>query len=785
LLDKIDVDDLIKDFKVLNIENFIAYLKEVFRDLAERSDEKVKGINKVTFSKYYELPGLISERLFAVFDQNKNGFIDLPEFLEGMNMIFADSHEKMMKFIFNLYDFDKDGLICKEDVRVVLSYIPLNTKDKMSITKSKYEKEEFKDRVESQDELHILLQKCFGINEKLDYTMFTSVIEKISSDIYLFILIFLLERKPFSDKTLNQFEFSKMILSSTNVKVPSSTLLTSTSRLIASPNLLSKFSPSLTISKSPSLLKRTLESKAGASKDLLNKIANKAAESKNILSKYTSKKTDNPLESKMKIIEEIKELENGDKNVAVLRKNRNNLKNMEDFTKTNIQASEAKEHLDLEFTPAVKLSHKTNMKFVRVEEPKGDEEDDNSDEDIRNTKFESSIFKITHTRKLKKLWFKLIGKDIYYYKHKDDKAHKGMHNLSGVFVKEELKAKIDDSVYFCFSVIYPKKKRIYYIDNEDDYKNWIKYIKKVTGYSTLTDIYEVKEKLGNGKFGLVRLGIHKETKRKVAIKIMSKKEMNNQDLDLVKTEIEILKIGQHPNIIRLYDVFENLEFIYIIMEFCSGGDLFSYLEKRGFKLSEHKTASIIHKLATAVFYLHSYGIAHRDLKPENILMTDSSDDADIRLLDFGLSKLVGPNETCKEPFGTLSYVAPEILLEKPYTKAVDLWSIGVISYLMLSGFLPFDDESSEREIARQTIREPVRFPSQLWKYISSDAKKFVDNLLSKDPSKRMQIKEVLEHPWILKNTLGKVTEMRTSTNFKEKSYSMFKHYATVDDKILQ
>jgi serine/threonine protein kinase len=136
------------------------------------------------------------------------------------------------------------------------------------------------------------------------------------------------------------------------------------------------------------------------------------------------------------------------------------------------------------------------------------------------------------------------------------------------------------------------------------------------------------------------------------------------------------------------------------MEFCAGGDFFTYLEKRGFRLPEPKAALFVHKLATAVFYLHSYGIAHRDLKPENILMTDTTDEADMRLLDFGLSKIIGPEEFCKEPYGTLSYVAPEILLEKPYTKSVDLWSIGIITYLMLSGFLPFDDESSEREIAR-------------------------------------------------------------------------------------
>jgi serine/threonine protein kinase len=228
-----------------------------------------------------------------------------------------------------------------------------------------------------------------------------------------------------------------------------------------------------------------------------------------------------------------------------------------------------------------------------------------------------------------------------------------MHHLSGVFLKEERPIVYEGVSLYAFSVIYPKKTRVYYVDNENEYKEWIKSIRLSTGYSNLTDIYEVKQKIGNGKFGQVRLGVHKETQRKVAVKVMSKKEMKTLDLELVRTEIEILKICQHPNIIRLYDVFENEEYIYIIMEHCGGGDLFSYIEKRGFKVDEKRGAQLIHKLSTAMYYLHSYGIAHRDLKPENILMTDHSDTADLRLVDFGLSKIIGPNENCEEPFGTL------------------------------------------------------------------------------------------------------------------------------------
>lgn len=136
------------------------------------------------------------------------------------------------------------------------------------------------------------------------------------------------------------------------------------------------------------------------------------------------------------------------------------------------------------------------------------------------------------------------------------------------------------------------------------------------------------------------------------------------------------------------------------MEYCEGGDLFSYIEKRKFKLPEHKAASFVQKILTAVYYLHSFGIVHRDLKPENVMMTSQGEDSDIRILDFGLSKILGPNEVCTEPFGTLSYVAPEVLMEKPYNKLVDIWSIGIISYLLLTGCLPFDDEHSGKEVVR-------------------------------------------------------------------------------------
>ena len=268
----------------------------------------------------------------------------------------------------------------------------------------------------------------------------------------------------------------------------------------------------------------------------------------------------------------------------------------------------------------------------------------------------------------------------------------------------------------------------------------------------------------------MKLGINKQTKKKVAIKIMSKSDMNTEDLELVRTEIEILKICQHPNIIHLYEVFENEKYFYIIMEYCGGGDLFSYLEKRHFHIKEEQACRIIHKMLTALYYLHSYGIIHRDIKPENVLMTSNEDNADIKILDFGLGKILGPNECCTEPYGTLSYVAPEVLLEKSYNKQVDAWSLGVTAYLLIGGCLPFDHPKNDREIARQTINDPPPFKGNVWKRVSREGIDFVKKLLEKDPEKRMSIKEALEHQWIRK--FNKIGEKRNSSH----SYSSFEEY---------
>jgi hypothetical protein len=405
------------------------------------------------------------------------------------------------------------------------------------------------------------------------------------------------------------------------------------------------------------------------------------------------------------------------------------------------------------------------------------EREEEEEEDTEKIMFEGEMMRKAKENKLKKYYYKLFDKELRVYKNKTDENSKTMVNLVGVFLKMEPDEPLDKkNILYPFTLIFPNKERTFYLLSSSDREKWVSKIKIAIGYASLTDFYEVKDPIGKGKFGTVKLGIHKKTGKKVAIKVMKKKQMTLQDIELQKREIEILKICQHPSIIKLLDIFENQDYIYIVMEYLKGGDLFSYLEKRDFTITEAKARELTHSIATGLFYLHSFGIAHRDLKPENILMADESDEAQPKLVDFGLSKIVGPSEKCNDPFGTLSYVAPEVLLQKPYDKSVDLWSLGVIIYLLLSGTLPFDDDD-DREIARQTIHDEVDFSYHIWKKVGSEVKTMIKKLLEKDKSKRMTLEEVLQHPWILKKSKEGLLLQRKKSN-EITAAEQFKAYTT-------
>ena len=265
-----------------------------------------------------------------------------------------------------------------------------------------------------------------------------------------------------------------------------------------------------------------------------------------------------------------------------------------------------------------------------------------------------------------------------------------------------------------------------------------------------TDFYELKEVIGKGKFGVVNLGIHKKTQQQVAVKIINKDSIKTlEDKELVRIEIGILKLCHHPNVVRLLDHLENEDYIFIVMEYIEGGTLGQYFKKKNFNFSERQASSIMSQIASGVKYLHKYGIVHRDLKPDNIMITQQNDFGVIKIMDFGLSKIVSTQERMVDGYGTLSYVAPEVLLRTPYNKEVDIWSMGVILYYMLCGHLPFKG-NKEVIIAEKIVNDDLEFDDEEWEVRSKKVRELISACLKKEPEERITIDDFLNHPWFKK-----------------------------------
>jgi len=264
--------------------------------------------------------------------------------------------------------------------------------------------------------------------------------------------------------------------------------------------------------------------------------------------------------------------------------------------------------------------------------------------------------------------------------------------------------------------------------------------------SSIFDTYDIKDELGKGAFSIVKLAINKKTGEKVAVKIIDKTQCSAEsDAKRLKTEVEILKTVKHPHIVGLRDLFENPQNLYLVMELVTGGELFDKIVEKG-QYSEKEAAATIKKILSAVDYLHSINIAHRDLKPENLLLA-GDDDTNVLLSDFGLSKIISQDTMMETACGTPYYVAPEVLSAQGYDKEVDLWSIGVITYLLLCGFPPFYGETLP-EVFEQIMKADYEFPDPYWTDISKEAKDFISKLLVVDSKKRLTAKQAIEHPWI-------------------------------------
>uniref|UniRef100_A0A5B6YKX9 non-specific serine/threonine protein kinase n=1 Tax=Davidia involucrata TaxID=16924 RepID=A0A5B6YKX9_DAVIN len=264
----------------------------------------------------------------------------------------------------------------------------------------------------------------------------------------------------------------------------------------------------------------------------------------------------------------------------------------------------------------------------------------------------------------------------------------------------------------------------------------------------LRDHYVLDRKLGQGQFGTTYLCKEKSTGDQYACKSIPKRKLLcRDDYDDVWREIQIMHhLSEHPNVVRIKGTYEDNLFVHIVMELCAGGELFDRIIQKG-HYSERKAAQLIKTIVGVVEACHSLGVMHRDLKPENFLFDIPDEDAKLKATDFGLSVFYKPGQYLSDVVGSPYYVAPEVL-HKYYGPEVDVWSSGVILYILLSGVPPFWAET-DSGIFRQILEGNLDFESEPWPHISESAKDLIQKMLDRSPKKRISAHEVLCHPWIV------------------------------------
>eukprot|EP00540_Astrosyne_radiata_P017977 CAMPEP_0116844664 /NCGR_PEP_ID=MMETSP0418-20121206/12823_1 /TAXON_ID=1158023 /ORGANISM="Astrosyne radiata, Strain 13vi08-1A" /LENGTH=343 /DNA_ID=CAMNT_0004475661 /DNA_START=537 /DNA_END=1568 /DNA_ORIENTATION=+ len=290
---------------------------------------------------------------------------------------------------------------------------------------------------------------------------------------------------------------------------------------------------------------------------------------------------------------------------------------------------------------------------------------------------------------------------------------------------------------------------------------------------SFTELYKLGKQLGEGAFSVVKDGQHKQSNENFAIKIVTKAKLTQEDEEALKDEIGVLRELQHQHIIRLYDVFDEPQYYYLVTEKMSGGELFDRIVQKSY-YNEKEARDVCKILFEAMRYCHSKRVAHRDLKPENLLLFSEHNDSDIKIADFGFAKKVLEPNTLTTQCGTPGYVAPEILEGVPYDTKADMWSLGVIVYILLGGYPPFI-EQNQRDLFRKIRKGQYEFHEEYWGQVSGEAKELISSLLTVSPARRLSAEDSLRNQWITQDAsalagkdLGKNLEEFKKFNAKRK-----------------
>ncbi|CAG9328171.1 unnamed protein product [Blepharisma stoltei] len=367
-------------------------------------------------------------------------------------------------------------------------------------------------------------------------------------------------------------------------------------------------------------------------------------------------------------------------------------------------------------------------------------------EDIKENKIFEGVLRLLSANKLgKERLFVLTKTSIYSFNKRNDRIPQLMSKINWKLVEAFIEHNLEEERYG-FKIFQNTISQDFFVKSSEDLDIWINHLSSISIMTDLEDDYSFIKQIGKGSFADVYLAQDLDNDDKYAIKRISKNksQMNAIGSKGMINEIEIMRKLKHPYILTLHKIYETEHHINLILDYVEGGELFQRIMQNG-KILESYAAKFCANLLDALEYLHSQNIMHRDLKPENILMVSKFNDYEFKISDFGLA--VQTQEKQELRCGSPGYVAPEILRKEPYGKEIDLFSTGILMYVILSGRAPFPGKDT-KEILYRNKECRIYFQDKYWNEISQKAIDMVQRLTDPNPEFRISINDAKEHPWI-------------------------------------